>query len=53
MYMTYTTSRVKKAMLRVFMRLQGNIIGFEMPLYITHTLQMSVIVNIISFEMLM
>ena len=36
MCMTYTTSQDEKAMLRVFMRLQGNDIGFEMPIYITH-----------------
>ena len=33
-------------------RLQVNILGFEMPRYITHVQQTSVVVNIISFEML-
>ena len=30
---TYTTSQDEKAMLRVFMRLQVNNTGFEMPIY--------------------
>ena len=36
MCMTYTTSQDEKAMLRVFMRLQVNDTGFEMPIYVTY-----------------
>ena len=36
MCMTYTISREEKAMLKVFMRLQVNRTGFEMPIYVTH-----------------
>ena len=36
MCMTYTTSQDEKAMLRVFIRLQVNDTGFEMPIYIIH-----------------
>ena len=51
-YMTYNTSRDEKAMLRVFMRLQVNIIDFEMPMYTTHTLKcVRLQVDITGFEM--
>ena len=39
MCMTYTTSQDEKAMLRTFMRLQSDIIGFRMPIYTTHALR--------------
>ena len=42
MCMTYTTSQGEKAMLRVFMRLQVNDTGFEMPIYTTHALSVCV-----------
>ena len=32
--MTYTTSQDEKAMLKLFMRLQVNDTGFEMPIYV-------------------
>ena len=39
MCMAYTTSREEKAMLRVFMRLQVNKIGSEMPIYTTYAIK--------------
>ena len=35
MCMTYNTFQDEKAMLRVFMRLEVNNTGFEMPIYVT------------------
>ena len=35
---TYTTFQDENAMLRVFMRLQDNNTGFEMPMYVTYVL---------------
>ena len=49
---TYTTSQDEKAMIRVFVRLQVNIVSSEMPIYTTHALKcVRLQVNNTGFEM--
>ena len=50
--MTYTISQDEEAMFGVFMCLQINIIGFDMPTYTTHAFKcVRLQVNITGFEM--